>query len=393
MQKLIRFSIDHLTAVVAMMLIIFLFGLVALRSVPIQMSPDIEKPIMQVRVAWPGASPSDVDREIITRLERELSSLSGVEKSEARSFQGQARLTLTYGVNQDMDKALTLLLSELSSITGLPDDAKQPSVRTSNSDDSPIARLALTVPEDASGKRADIDLENLGRFLQTSILDKLTRVSGVAEVGKYGGGDSEMRVIIDVKKLAIFRLDISTVIEALRVATSQRSVGEIEAGKRNYTIRVESISFTPETAGAIVIRSEESQNGNIIPLRLGDIATIDVTAKKRQSFRRLNGDDAVIINVIREQGTNVVKTMDELKGVIAAMNMDTLAPMGMQLRIVYDETVYIGSAISLVRQNIFIGGLMRWQFCWPSCARSFQLSLFSVQYLSLLLAPLLRLRG
>jgi HAE1 family hydrophobic/amphiphilic exporter-1 len=142
------------------------------------------------------------------------------------------------------------------------------------------------------------------------------------------------------------------------VATSQRSVGEIEAGKRNYTIRVESISFTPETAGAIVIRSEESQNGNIIPLRLGDIATIDVTAKKRQSFRRLNGDDAVIINVIREQGTNVVKTMDELKDVIEDINTDTLAPVGMQLRIVYDETVYIGSAISLVRQNIFIGGLM-----------------------------------
>ena len=76
------------------------------------------------------------------------------------------------------------------------------------------------------------------------------------------------------------------------------------------------VLVTPETAGAIVIRSEESQNGNIIPLRLGDIATIDVTAKKRQSFRRLNGDDAVIINIIREQGTNVVKTMDELKDVI-----------------------------------------------------------------------------
>ena len=68
MQRLIRFSIDHLTAVIAVMLIVFLFGLVALRSVPIQMSPDIEKPIMQVRVAWPGASPSDVDREIITIL-------------------------------------------------------------------------------------------------------------------------------------------------------------------------------------------------------------------------------------------------------------------------------------------------------------------------------------
>ncbi len=358
MQKLIRFSIENLTAVIATMMVVFLFGLVALRSVPIQMTPDIEKPIMQVRVAWPGASPSDVDREIITRLERQLSSLSGVERVQARSYHGQARLTLTYNVSQDMDKALTLLLSEISGISDLPNDAKQPTVRTSNSDDSPIARLALTVPTDSLGHRADVDLENLGRFLQAEILDKLTRVKGVAEVTKYGGGESEMRVIIDLRKLAMHRLDINTVINALRTATSQRTVGEIQAGKRNYTVRVESRDFTSETAGAIVIRSEQSQNGNFIPIRLEDVATIKVTAKKRESFRRLNGDDAVIINILREQGSNVVDTMGRLKNVIATINSKILEERGMQLRTVYDETVYIASAISLVRQNIFIGGFM-----------------------------------
>ena len=107
------------------------------------MSPDIEKPILQVRVNWAGAA-EDVDREVVNRLEDELSNLSSVEEISSTSRTGSARVTLTYAVGTDMDKALTLLLTKLSGITNLPDEAKAPQVRTSNSDDSPIARLALS---------------------------------------------------------------------------------------------------------------------------------------------------------------------------------------------------------------------------------------------------------
>ena len=107
-----------------------LFGIVALRNIPIQMSPDIEKPILEVRVTWPGASPEDVDREVVARLERELASLNGLEEMASRSSR-RARVTLTYNVSQDMDKALVLLLSKLSSVSNLPNDAKTPEVRTS----------------------------------------------------------------------------------------------------------------------------------------------------------------------------------------------------------------------------------------------------------------------
>ncbi len=358
MHRLIKFSINNLTAVVALMIFILLFGVVALFNVPIQMSPDIEKPILQVRVAWPGASPQDVDREIITRLERDLSSLSGVEKAEARSFLGQARLSLTYSISQDMDKALTTLLSELSSISDLPDEAKQPVVRTSNSDDSPIARLALTAPENDQGVRADVDLENLGRFLQTGVIEPLLRVPGVAEVTKYGGGDKVMRVTVDLARLELYRLDMASVLNALRLATAQLSVGDIEVGKRSYAIRVETESFTPEIARNVIIRSSLQNDGATEPVRLSDIARIDIVGEKRTSFRRLNGDDAVIINIIREQGTNVVETMELLKEVIAVLNADTLEDRGLRLKLVYDETVYISSAISLVQQNIFYGGFL-----------------------------------
>lgn len=359
MSNLISISINHLTAVMAIMLMIFLFGLSALQQVPIQLTPDIERPVLQVRVNWPGASPADVDREIINRLERDLGALSGIEKIVSRSFSGSARVTITYSVHQDMDKALTLLLSELSGITGLPDDAKAPIVRTSNSDDSPISRLALTVLNDDSIDPADVaDIDALGRFLTTNIMDPLARVEGVSDVFKYGGNEFEMRVIIDPEKLALYRLNMTTVINALRSATTQQSVGNIEAGKREYIVRVSSPSFTLEEAGHIVIRADQAENGNIIPVRLSDIARLEVKPAIASSFRRLNGENAIIINLTREQGTNVVETMGRVKEKIADLNQNTLKQMGLKLRVIYDETVYISSAISLVQQNIFIGGAL-----------------------------------
>ena len=141
----------------ALIFMCIIFGGLALQTIPIQMSPDIEKPVLDVRVSWPGAAPEDVDREIISRLEKELASLNGVETIASRSTRGRARVNLTYTVGQDMDKALVLLLSKLSAVSGLPDDADTPLVKTSNSDDSPIARLALVAKDGAK-----VNLEDLG---------------------------------------------------------------------------------------------------------------------------------------------------------------------------------------------------------------------------------------
>jgi HAE1 family hydrophobic/amphiphilic exporter-1 len=353
MGSVIKLAIERPIAVMALIFMCVIFGGLALQTIPIQMSPDIEKPVLDVRVSWPGAAPEDVDREIVGRLEAELASLNGVEEIASRSTRGSARVTLTYSVGQDMDKALVLLLSKLSAVSGLPDEADTPLVKTSNSDDSPIARLAL-VAKDGS----KVNLEELGRYLDTNIVEPLARVDGIAEVDYRGGGKREMRVLIDPEKLVQYQITLPEVIDALKTSSTMMSVGLVTEGKRSYTVRTEALNYTPETAGSIVVRTNVSPSGTVTPLLLQDIATLEVRVQSRTSFRRLNGQPAVTLSALREAGSNVVATMLKLRTVVDQLNQNELAARGLDLKVVYDETGYISSAISLVQQNIWVGGIL-----------------------------------
>jgi len=353
MNYVIKQAIDKPVAVIALIFLSILFGYVALQNIPIQMTPDIEKPIYQVRVNWPGASPADVDREIVNRLEQELSSLNGIEELSSQSRTGRATITLTYSLEQDMDKALILLLNKLSGVTGLPNDSKTPTIRTSNSDDSPIARLALLARDGYK-----IDLESLGKFVESDIVQPLGRTKGVSEVTFNGGGKREMRILIDPEKMIRFKVTLSEVIDALRTSSTLQSVGTVSEGKRSYPVRTELIAYTREKAGEIVIRTDVSSKGSIVPLLLSDVAEIELKIQKRSSFRRLNGEKAVILSVLREQGTNVVSTMSRLRQQINILNERNLNDRGLDLRVIFEETTYISSAIDLVKQNIWIGGCL-----------------------------------
>ena len=354
MDNLIKFAIKQPIAVAAMVFLIIAFGFVSLQKIPIQMTPDIDKPVLQVRVSWPGASPKDVEREVVTRVELAVSSLTGVERVESDSRFGSARVTLTYSVNQDMDIALVQLLSKVSSIDGLPFDAKRPTVRTSNSDDSPISRLAMTK---LPGSKIE-DLGSLGDFVEYEIVEKLSRIEGVSEITFRGGQRKELKVELDINKLSEYSISIPAVLEALRASSAQVTAGEIIEGKRTYSLRAEAISYTPTTAKNIILRSETGLDGIPVNVKLEDVAKIYMSFKKPTSFRRLNGQDAITFAVIREPNSNVVEIIKNLKIEIKKLNKGILAENSLVLDNVYDETVYINAAIKLVKQNIIIGGIL-----------------------------------
>ena len=207
-------------------------------------------------------------------------------------------------------------------------------------------------------KGVDVNLETLGQYLDSNIVEPLSRTAGISEVAYRGGGKYEMRVIIDPDKLVQYQLTLSEVIEALRTSSSMMSVGMVTEGKRSYAVRTEAVNYTPETAGRIVLRTDISPAGTVIPLLLEDIARIDLKVQKRTSFRRLNGEPAIILNAIRERGSNVVATMVRLRQAADRLNETELNDRGLRLQVVYDETKYIASAIELVQQNIWIGGVL-----------------------------------
>ena len=119
-----------------------------------------------------------------------------------------------------------------------------------------------------------------------------------------------------------------------------------------------SCCYTPETAANIIVRTVSSATGERVAVRLGDIANFQFDTKQRSSFRRLNGRDAVIINALREQGSNVVETMQRLRTEVDTLNNAVLKDRQLELSVVFDETTYIASAIDLVQQNIWVGGML-----------------------------------
>ncbi len=352
MSSLIRGAITHPIAVLAIVLAMILFGLASLQNIPIQMTPDIDKPVLQVRVSWPGASPKDVEQEVVLRLERELTSLSGVQSVESDSRRGRARVTLTYGVGQDMDAALVKLLGQLARVSGLPKGSKSPEIRTSNSEDSPIARMALVAKDGV-----DIDIDTLSEFVDTVILEPLSRISGISEVTSWGGAKREIRIALDMDQVADFGLSVTEIAEAIKASSAEVTAGKVTEGNRSFTLRTEAISYTPDTAKELVVRTEV-RDGRIFNVKLSDVANVELGYKSPDSFRRLNGKPAITFAVLREPASNVVTTIEGLKQKVNALNAGILAERGLDLRIVYDETVYIVTALELVRSNIMIGGIL-----------------------------------
>ncbi len=352
--NLIRTAIDRPIAVMAAVLMIIMFGLVALRSIPIQLTPDVRKPVISVRTNWIGAAPAEVEREIINRQEEVLRGLEGLDEMSSRSRDGRGSIKLEFAITQDMDKALLLVANRLDRVGDYPAEAGQPTLDTAGSEDRPIAWFTLTRND---GNERDI--HTYGDFIEDVIQDRLERVPGVARVNVYGGTQRQMEVTVDPAKMARYGLTVGQVVQAISAANSSVSAGDIDEGKRRYVVRTEGDLTSVEQVRAVVVRSiGDPLSGGVARVTIGDIAEVGFGYKKATATIRRKGRPAIALNTVRETGANVIETMGGIRAAVEELNEHALPAAGLTLRQVYDETVYINSAIDLVQQNIYIGGTL-----------------------------------
>ena len=352
--NLIKLAIERPTAIIAAVLMIIIFGLVALNTIPIQLTPDVRKPVISVRTSWVGAAPAEIEREIINRQEEALRGLEGLDKISSRSRDGRGSISLEFSVGQDMDKALLLVANRLDRVTGYPQEAGRPKLDTAGSEDSPIAWFILTRTGDN-----ERDIHTYGDLVEDVIQERLERVPGVAQINVYGATNRQLEVIVDPNKLANYRITVPDVIKTLTTANSSVSAGVIEEGKRRYVVRTQGDLSTANQISSIVIRSiSDPQTGSVSRVTIGDIATVDFGFKKATATIRYLGQSAIAMNAVREAGANVINTMEGVRTAIEELNSNFLPSNQLSLEQVYDETVYINSAINLVQQNIYIGGTL-----------------------------------
>ena len=188
--NLIKLSIERPIAVVAMVLMILLFGYVAMLRIPIQMAPDVRQPVIIVKTSWPGAAPQEVEREIISRQEDELKGLEGVKKMESRARRNRGEVTLEFGPGVNFDRALLLVANRLDRVSGYPEEADEPVLSTSGTDDNAIAWFVITKEEGNTRP-----MTSYGDFLIDVVQERIERIEGVG-VNIYGETEREMSISI-----------------------------------------------------------------------------------------------------------------------------------------------------------------------------------------------------
>ena len=142
--NLIKYSIDRPIAVLAAVLMVVLLGWVALTRIPIQLTPEVQNPVLSVRTIWPGGSVQEVEREIVDKQEDALRGVEGLRAMRGRAQEGRATIRLEFEIGTDLNRAMLIIANRLDQVRGYPDEADEPSIRTSTTEDNPSAWVRLT---------------------------------------------------------------------------------------------------------------------------------------------------------------------------------------------------------------------------------------------------------
>jgi len=346
--KLVDTSIKKPVTVTVGVILLVLFGLISLFRIPIQLTPNVDKPEISVETVWRGASPLEVEREIVDVQEDELKNVEGLDKMKSESLDGKAYINLLFEVGTDTDSALLKVSNNLDQVKEYPDGMEKPIIKSGGRREKAIAWMILGAREGYT----DV-LSHEYDFCDEYIKPRLERISGVASSNIYGGQERELQVIVDSDAMAARNVTIPELMWALDVENKNISAGDFDEGKRRYIARTVGEYKSPEDVAQVIVKRV-----NGVPITVGDIARVSLGHEDIELVVRHEGIPTIVMNAVRETGSNVLVVMKRITEALEELNDGILKDRGLKLERVYDETNYIYSAIALVKQNIFIGGVL-----------------------------------
>lgn len=362
---LVRWCISRPVTVAVGVFLVLMFGIIGAGAIPIQLTPTVAKPTITVTTMWPGRSPEEVVDEITKDQEEKLKNVENLDRMISSTSQGMTEITLNFVIGSDITRALQEVSDALRQVSDYPAEVDEPTVVAADGVSSPgsaIAWFILDFDDAALKKHAGFDLTTLQDEMDREVKPYLERVQGVATVNIFGGREREARVLADPVALAQRGLNHLDVVRALQGENTNVSAGTIAEGKRDYRVRLVGQYEDPEQILETIVAYRDGK-----PVRVRDVATVEIGYVKERGFVRSFARPALAINVIRQSDSNVLDIMKELQVRIEDVREKILPNLGgrsaagpvgpdLRLRQVYDETDYINSAIGLVTQNLWIGG-------------------------------------
>ena len=341
-------AISRPVSVVSVVLLVLFFGALSVFELPIQLTPDITRPTITVSTTWPGASPVEVEAEILEEQEEVLRSVQGLTRMESTARQSNGEITLEFEVGTELDTALVRVSNQLSQVPSYPQNVDQPVVSTANAAGPPLAVIIIRAEHPSVSPRP------YRTWVEEDIVPQLERIPGVASVFMRGGQRTEMHVEFDIEALAARGITVSQVTERIRGELADASAGDFDVGKRRMVVRT---MLAPEEAPdleRLVVATGPDQT----PILLGDVANVSLGLRKATDFAIADDDDAIALLPRREAGFNVLEVTEQVRVTVERLDEEEFDPEGLEIAVVDDQVDYILGALDVVRSNLLIGALL-----------------------------------
>ncbi|MCM1028157.1 MAG: efflux RND transporter permease subunit [Pseudoflavonifractor sp.] len=342
-----RFFIDRPIFSIVIAVAMVLVGILTVKTLPVAQFPDITPPTVNVSASYPGADASTVASTIGVPIEEQV---NGVENmmymSSTSGSDGSYDLTITFDVGTDLDIAAVKVQNRVSAAEAtLPESVKQQGIQVTTRSTNIIMFVAL---EADSAHRDEYDALYLTNYAKLNVVDELSRIDGVGDVGAYGAGQYSMRVWLDPEKMRVRGLtpaDVTEVIESQNMQVSAGAVGAAPlAGPEafEFTLTSKGRLTDPEEFGNIIIRS--SSNGEI--LRLRDIARVDLGSVSYANVSAVSGHQAGLLGIYQLPGANALDVAKKVEKRLS--ELQEYFPEGVHYRVILNSTDFVSASIDEV---------------------------------------------
>ncbi|NMP16820.1 efflux RND transporter permease subunit [Thalassotalea sp. Y01] len=352
--NLTRSSLKNPAAVLVITALIFVFGLISISKLPIQLTPDIEQPQITISTGWRSASPQELESVIIEPQENVVKNTRGVTDVTTNINSGFGNITLTFDIGTNMQQAMLDVINNLNQAPPLPLDAMEPVVAAGGGRGGPnAASLLVKVVESNPNK----DISSYQKIIEDVVEPRLSRIPGIGQVNLNSRRAKELRISFDPYLAAAMGIEIGEISSKI-ARSSDISGGFADVGRRQYTVRFIG-QYDVSTMLEMIIGYQDQR-----PIYLKDIAHVEETLVDRFGLTLRNGAPAYYITVTRNNDANTVKLLDDINLAINELNQGVLADNGLTIDLSFDSSVHIRNALTLVKSNLGLGVLLAFAILW-----------------------------
>ena len=346
---MIEALIRHKHVTIVAVLILCLLGIAAALKIPVQMIPDLEVRTISVQTNWPGATPQDIEKEILIEQEEYLRTVPNLQRMESSASNGQASIELDFPFGIGVTETLILVNNALSQVPNYPDNVDQPRIFAASFSSNAFMYFRVApLPDNPK----NIDMVRMRDYVEDNVRPRMSSVAGVSQVEVSGGAQRQVRIQLNREALSHYDLTVTDVQQALQRRNVDTSAGELEQNKRRYLLRTVGRFDSLEEMERTIIE----RNGDRI-IRLKDVARIDLNHFETSSESWFKDEQVLSLQVKRESGSNVIDIKYAMLEEVERINEELLRPAGMQIILNSDDVRYVEASIQNVLFNLALGAV------------------------------------